>query len=970
MGYRNQPTSASGVKDVSDKGPTFEDRALFENEKREAERKRLADINKKREESNWRIEQEESLYSADLQAGIRTAANKTNVDYTSLNDSMSNMVSQLSAARIRLKQSSGPYEEMDPEGNVVFNTQTDKSYIKSATDFIKNSETNFGSVAFIQEEFKKMPSGNGEGETSRKFTSPYLGLLNAASNPASGQDVSVSYDMEYDNKSGHRMGIVMKGEAVRRLNAEMGNEGDTYTIKPEEVTNLMMGNNDPENFGLFYQNPSTVSELEKNAFAKNITNENGDINSDYMIEVKTEEPIVDELTGTEQMATVSQVNYPVIKQNMAGAIKSKLMTTLDKGMVSTSVLINTYAKQDEDGNYYYDTPRKDGNGNIIYKADGKVDFGSVNEDGDTRNRVYLGDGELEFDMSSDNESFGGLSEDDYKNVYGLIENEFMKRSGVYDPQVVKPYGEKMTVERKTARNKKPSTDKQTEGSLKRGRITGTINDFIRNVELAKKENAFNPETLDKTRLDNVAELISGVYGGGEASYDAENKLFIVKKPAVYDENRNVITKGEKISLEYDPSDPNASNRLRQKLESSLGTTSRGNKERITIGKSSSEQINRSAFENDFPDLTGDDGMKDEEYLAKELRKKYPTLKIEEPWGPNEEIKIMDPEGNNGVLVSDALDNYNPEAIMDIVYKQLNPTETNDTETKKTETGDEKTLAEQMKEAKNNQTVVQEPVVQEEKPVAQVVKKTTTNPPKKKVETGNNQTVVQEEEPVIQEEEPVAQVVKKTTTNPPNTKSNKREEEQESFLLNEEVTGGGRKGNEVVPLPKYKNSKAAANYLNSKTQVKMGSGGDGRAAEYGDKNKKMGLKVDIGNDVWSGLSDAQQLMIREQHFNLPWNPKVVMLMTAGYIDKADRGAYHTGRNGKDINKVWDNVDKQELIGKLKGKDQELFNEWSEIYSNSEPNEIGFQKQYKRRVENIAKRYNLDLSQDMLDTFKTK
>ena len=97
--------------------------------------------------------------------------------------------------------------------------------------------------------------GNGEGETSRKFTSPYLGLLNAASNPASGQDVSVSYDMEYDNKSGHRMGIVMKGEPVRRLNAEMGNEGDTYTIKPEEVTNLMMGNNDPENFGLFYQNP-------------------------------------------------------------------------------------------------------------------------------------------------------------------------------------------------------------------------------------------------------------------------------------------------------------------------------------------------------------------------------------------------------------------------------------------------------------------------------------------------------------------------------------------------------------------------------------------------------------------------------------------------------------------------------------------------------------------------------------------
>ena len=147
MGYRSQPTSVSGFKDISVKGPSLQDKAALESAKREAERKRLAEINKKREEANWRIEQEESLYSADLQAGIRTAANKTNVDYTSLNDSMSNMVSQLSAARIRLKQSSGPYEEMDAEGNVVFNTQTDKAYIKSATDFIKNSENNFGSVA-------------------------------------------------------------------------------------------------------------------------------------------------------------------------------------------------------------------------------------------------------------------------------------------------------------------------------------------------------------------------------------------------------------------------------------------------------------------------------------------------------------------------------------------------------------------------------------------------------------------------------------------------------------------------------------------------------------------------------------------------------------------------------------------------------------------------------------------------------
>ena len=598
MGYRNQPTSASGVKDVSDKGPTFQDRALFENEKREAERKRLADINKKREESNWRIEQEESLYSADLQAGIRTAANKTNVDYTSLNDSMSNMVSQLSAARIRLKQSSGPYEEMDPEGNVVFNTQTDKSYIKSATDFIKNSETNFGSVAFIQEEFKKMPSGNGEGETSRKFTSPYLGLLNAASNPASGQDVSVSYDMEYDNKSGHRMGIVMKGEAVRRLNAEMGNEGDTYTIKPEEVTNLMMGNNDPENFGLFYQNPSTVSELEKKAGTNGILDpKDGSITADYMIKVDDAKRVVDELTGTQQMATVSQVNYPVIKQNMAGAIKSKLMTTLDKGMVSTSVLINTYAKQDEDGNYYYDAPRKDEKGNIIYKANGKVDFGSVNEDGDTRNRVYLGDGELEFDMSSDNESFGGLSEDDYKDVYGLIENEFMKRSGVYDPQVVKPYGEKLKFTDETG--SMPEW-KQTQNYKK-----NLADQFVNTVG--------EIDITDKREVEDTARMLSGIIGkGGSVSWDDDKQGFVFKtvKTRFNEEGKLLEESAEEAVIKYNPNDPNWRGKLTQEVYNQLGV-----KEVAGDFKTSKTP----AYLKEIPKIQHNaEGERDDEFAAKQI----------------------------------------------------------------------------------------------------------------------------------------------------------------------------------------------------------------------------------------------------------------------------------------------------------------------------------------------------------------
>ena len=686
MAYRSQPTSVSGFRDISVKGPSLQDKAALESAKREAERKRLAEINKKREEANWRIEQEESLYSADLQAGIRTAANKTNVDYTSLNDSMSNMVSQLSAARIRLKQSSGPYEEMDPEGNVVFNTQTDKAYIKSATDFIKNAETNFGSVAYIQEEFKKIPMGNGEGETSRKFTSPYLGLLNAASNPASGQDVSVSYDMEYDNQTGHKMGIVMKGESVRRLNAQMGNEGDTYTIKPEEISNLMMGNNDPDNFGLFYKNPSTVSELEKKAVTNGILDEkDGSVTSDYMIEVDDAFEVVNELTGTKQLATVSQPNYPVIKQNMSGAVKSKLMTTLDKGMVSTSVLINTYAEQDEDGNYFYVPPKKDSSGNIMYTSDGKVDFGTDEEK--EENRVYLGDGELEFDMSSDNESFGGLSKDDYEAVYGLIENEFMKRAGVYDPQVRKPYGDKMTVERGLSRAERAKR-------LADGGDDDVVSDLYKITEVPAKDASYDPEEGEfgssSFNLKITNETIStkdysdGVMVSGVGK-DSKGVYAITEQGNVYD--NEVIDNYENMILSK--SDKTEKQNIQKQFEKLKG---------LEVSKTIDEEKVRADLEKLIMDNLDEDAILDtdnEAGLIKDLREKY---------------GISASAGSGGLRISGRDDNVFDEAsdrknIIERIFEQhgdkileyYSNAETGTTN-EKTETGDEKSIAEQMKEA--------------------------------------------------------------------------------------------------------------------------------------------------------------------------------------------------------------------------------------------------------------------------------
>ena len=126
------------------------------------------------------------------------------------------------------------------------------------------------------------------------------------------------------------------------------------------------------------------------------------------------------------------------------------------------------------------------------------------------------------------------------------------------------------------------------------------------------------------------------------------------------------------------------NRLRQKLETSLGATTEETQKGVTIGKSSPEETERdkrNRFESNFPNLRVGDGpeddMEEEEKLVEKLKEKFPDLNYEIPYIFGESIKIGDVE------VSKDKGNYNPEAIMDIVYEQLNKTETEETGTEVT-----------------------------------------------------------------------------------------------------------------------------------------------------------------------------------------------------------------------------------------------------------------------------------------------
>jgi len=186
--------------------------------------------------------------------------------------------------------------------------------------------------------------------------------------------------------------------------------------------------------------------------------------------------------------------------------------------------------------------------------------------------------------------------------------------------------------------------------------------------------------------------------------------------------------------------------------------------------------------------------------------------------------------------------------------------------------------------------------------------------------------------------------------------------QEDLMRNSEVVYGGRSGDNTYGLTDYKDYDFQY-YLNSKDQVQEGVNKDGKKATYwgGDQPKK-GLKTDLDGKVYDGLSDGQQAMMRMQHVNIGWDPRVTILLASGAIKPSERGEYLRDYN-KTTTKYNDNKAKFKNID-----DQKMFDQWVDLYANSEPNEKGLQKQYKRRVEDMAKAYGYKLTKEQLDKFK--
>jgi len=197
-----------------------------------------------------------------------------------------------------------------------------------------------------------------------------------------------------------------------------------------------------------------------------------------------------------------------------------------------------------------------------------------------------------------------------------------------------------------------------------------------------------------------------------------------------------------------------------------------------------------------------------------------------------------------------------------------------------------------------------------------------------------------------------------------------EQDSNTFLTNIETTYGGYDGDEgTAGIPSYgdEDDTRVDDHLNS-TKVLPGKSG-----AYFDGTDKKGLKADIGEDVYNALSDSEKAILRMEHLNVGWNPKVLMLQTAGIISKDDRGKYHKPQNQKDpskwdVNKLYEE-NKDEIAALLKGKDSVMLENLEAIYKGTDNSKNGnseeqnkkrnkgYQTQYTRRIADIKDRYKM-------------
>ena len=537
------------------------------------------------EKSNWAIQVKNNLANAEAQATIGTTISKNAsfVDQQSLNNGMSKSLDLYYEAKTRMEQSTGPYQKVDEEGNLVYSYENDNQIIKDYGKFIQDFPQQLAALQYVQQNFSSV--GTGEGQVLASNLDPYMNLLMKIDDP-NYDGVNVRYDIDQDPNGAPMMGITIYGSEVEKLNKQQGKgDKDAYTIEPGMLAaQLNNANGNPNDFTAYQLNGKYVGDIKKGLETAGMT-KHGEIDSSFRISGGRRSKVLQ--NGFTQFYDESYLNNSKIDQFVNPKVKAQVSTAANYGNTSLSTLIRQYADRDNDGNYYVDPLEWDQNQQRYIK--------------NQANRIDFGDGTSSLNYDPANESLSktsGFPANIIANAEQLVKTRALEGINADMAPIQTPFGQPK------APAKPPTPSKKTEGEAKRentrsiiDKVVADINRFeiegagigeqaIKNLGIGKEGIALDAETLKANRAQIKNEVIklteqakesqmtaivselNNIGGKGRYKYNQSTQKITKFGPAEYNKKTGKYTESPilvEIATPLDFSDKTSFDKFKQEL---------------------------------------------------------------------------------------------------------------------------------------------------------------------------------------------------------------------------------------------------------------------------------------------------------------------------------------------------------------------------------------------------------------------
>ncbi len=512
------------------------------------------------EKANWNIQVKNNLAQAVEAASIGTTISKNAsfVDQQSLNNSTSQALDLYYQSKTRLEQSTGPYQKVDDEGNVVYSYEQDNQIIKDYGKFIKDFPQQLAALQYVQQNFTNV--GSGEGQILPSNLDPYFNLMMKIDDP-NYTGVNVKYDIEQDANGAPQIGVTLFGPDVQKLNRQQGKgDKDSYTIEPGMLAaQLNNANGNPNDFTAYEKNGVYVSTVKK-ALETNGVVKNGEIDSSFRINGGRKSKVLN--NGFTQFYDESFLNNTKLEQFVDPKVKAQVATAANYGNRSLSTLVRQYADRDEEGNYYIDP------------LEWNAELSKYTKN--PENRIEFGDGVSTLGYDPANESFektNGFPKNVIQNAQTLVRTRVLENINANSDPIQTAIGAPKAPDKPKDTTPKPPTEKDQQRNII-DKVVGDLEKFEIQSAEKEKELAGDLKKLELEKVKNadkiqsIVDQLNNIGGTGIYKYNKESQKIFKQAPAVEDKKTEDFVPGKilmEIATPIDFSDPENVNKFKQEL---------------------------------------------------------------------------------------------------------------------------------------------------------------------------------------------------------------------------------------------------------------------------------------------------------------------------------------------------------------------------------------------------------------------